>query len=487
MKNVLFVASEAVPFVKTGGLADVAGTLPQFIDREKYDVRVILPKYACMKEKEKLKYKTNFCTDVSWRKQYTGIFETEIDGITFYFVDNEFYFSGNTPYGDTLWDIEKFTFFCRAVLYFLPILGWKPDIIHCNDWQSALIPVYLKSHFKGNLFYKDIKTLITVHNLKFQGVWGKEILGDFLGLGGEYFTSDKLESYGGVNLLKGGLVYADKINTVSKSYAEEIKTSYYGEGLDGLLRARSNDLSGIVNGIDCNAFSPENDGMLIKKYSSEDFKDGKRENKLYLQKELGLKQDENAFLVGIVSRLTEQKGLDLIECVLDEMLSKDNIQLAVLGTGEKRFEDIFTRAQEKYPSKVSANIFYSEELAHRIYAGCDGFLMPSKFEPCGLSQLIALKYGTLPIVRETGGLKDTVIPYNEFEDTGTGFSFANYNAHEMHSAVEYAQRVFSLHRDSWDKMCVRAMEEDFSWSASAKKYEALYTELIDKNIKNNKK
>ncbi len=479
MKNVLFVASEAVPFVKTGGLADVAGTLPKYTDREKYDVRVILPKYACMKEKDGLEYKTHFYTDVSWRKQYTGIFETVKDGVTFYFVDNEYYFSGNTPYGDTLWDIEKFTFFCRAVLSFLPILGWKPDIIHCNDWQSALIPVFLKSHFKGNLFYKDIKTVLTVHNLKFQGIWGKEILDDILGLDGSYFTSDKLEAYGGVNLLKGGLVYADRINTVSESYGEEIKTPYYGEGLDGLLRARSNALTGIVNGIDYNIFSPENDTILQKKYSEEDFKEGKRANKAYLQKMSELKQDENAFLVGIVSRLTEQKGLDLIECVLDDMLKKENVQLIVLGTGEKRFEDMFTRAQSKYPQRVSANIFYSEELAHRIYAGCDAFLMPSKFEPCGLSQLIALKYGTLPIVRETGGLKDTVVPYNGFEESGTGFSFANYNAHEMLSVTEYAEEIYFNRRDSWNKTCIRAMKEDFSWSASAKKYEALYKELTE--------
>ena len=479
MTNILFAASESVPFIKTGGLADVVGALPKCFDKEHFDVRVILPKYACMKHefKNALKYRTHFYMSLAWRSQYVGILEYVLDGITYYFVDNEYYFSSGAPYGEGKWDIEKFAFFSRAVLSALPSLDWRPDIIHCHDWQSALIPVYLNDGFQNDPFYHGIKTVMTVHNLKFQGVWGKEILGDIAGLSDYYFTSDKLEAYGGVNLLKGGIVYADRITTVSESYAREIQTPFFGEGLDGLMRARNNVLSGIVNGIDYSVFSPENDTHIIR-YTRENIPDGKRENKLELQKMLGLKQDGDVMLIGIVSRLTDQKGFDLVACVLEEFLSCDAVQLVVLGTGEWRYEEMFKNAAARFPGRVSACICYSDELAHKIYASSDAFLMPSLFEPCGLSQLIALKYGTLPIVRETGGLKDTVKPYNEFENTGTGFGFANYNAHEMLAAVRYAEKVFYDDRKAWNEMCVRAHDEDFSWTASAKSYENLYMNLL---------
>ena len=477
--KVLFVAAEAVPFIKTGGLADVVGSLPKYFDPDRFDVRVILPKYECMKEafKTKLTYKTHFYMDLAWRSQYVGVLETTYDGIPFYFIDNEYYFRGPHPYGDARWDMEKFAFFSRAVLSVLPSLDFRPDILHCHDWQAAMVPVYLNGDFQNNPFYRGIKTVMTIHNLKFQGVWCREALSDVLGLSDDYFTSDKLEAYGDVNVLKGGIVYADRVTTVSESYAREIRTSFYGEGLDGLLRARSNVLSGIVNGIDYGVFDPAKDPHMAVNYTAETVGTVKVKNKLALQKALGLKEDPNVMLIGLVSRLTDQKGLDLVAHVL-EQLCYDAIQLVVLGTGEQRYEEMFRYFAGRFPGKVSANICYDDALSHRIYASCDAFLMPSLFEPCGLSQLISLRYGTLPIVRETGGLKDTVIPYNQYEETGTGFSFANYNAHEMMATVRYAERIFYDYPGSWNGLVQRAMQADFSWNASAKKYEKLYDEIF---------
>lgn len=475
-ENILFVASEAVPFIKTGGLADVAGTLPEYYNKKKYDVRVFLPKYACMKNSDKLKFLFSTTVRLAWRNQYAGIFETKHNGITYYFVDNEFYFSSSTPYGEARGDIEKFAFFCRSVLTVLPQIDFKPDIIHCHDWQAALIPVYLQDEFKKTEFYRDVKTVFTIHNLKFQGIYSKEIVEDVLGVSySTYFDSGIMEAYGNVNLLKGGLFYADRITTVSESYSEEIKTAFYGEGLNDFIISRENVLSGIVNGIDYKTFDPENDPYISAPYSKT-APEGKKENKKALQKEMGFEEDDSALLIGIVSRLTDQKGFDLVESVLEEILN-ENVQIALLGTGEERFENTFRYFEEKYPKKLKANLFYSEELSHRIYAGCDAFLMPSLFEPCGLSQLMSLRYGTLPIVRETGGLRDTVEAYNEFEHTGTGFSFKNYNAHDMLYTVQYAIRVFNDKKE-WNKMVKRAMKADFSWKTSAKKYESLYEELL---------
>lgn len=478
MKKILFVASEAVPFIKTGGLADVVGTLPKCFDKEKYDVRVVLPKYSCMKQQyiETLEYKTHFYMELGWRSQYVGILEAVYDGVTFYFVDNEFYFKGFQPYGNIYEDIEKFAFFSRAALSMLPIIDFRPDVIHCHDWQAGLVPVFLDNFRYGGEFYRNIKTVITIHNLKFQGVWEAEMIQNITGLPDYYFAPDKLTSFKDANYLKGGIVYSDKVTTVSKSYAEEIKTAFYGEKLEGLMCARSNVLTGIVNGIDYDDYSPEIDKYLIKRFTITSFRRDKIKNKIALQEELGLNPDRHAMMIGIVSRLTDQKGMDLIARVLDE-LCQDNIQLVVLGTGEEKYENMFRHFAWKYPDKVSANIYYSEDMSHKVYGSCDAFLMPSLFEPCGLSQLMSLRYGTLPIVRETGGLKDTVQPYNEYEKTGTGFSFRNYNAHEMLSTIRYAEKIYYDKKRDWNKMVERAMKEDFSWKRSAKEYERLYDEL----------
>ena len=427
MKNILFASSECVPFIKTGGLADVVGSLPKEFDKEKYDVRVVIPKYTCMKQewKDRMEYVTHFYMDIAGQNQYVGVMKTVLNGITFYFIDNEHYFSGFAPYdGDPKWGIEKFAFFSKAVLSILPVIGFRPDLIHCHDWQTGLIPAY-----------KD------------------------------------------ANLLKGGIVYADKVTTVSQSYAEEIKTPFYGEGLDGLMSARSNDLCGIVNGLDYDDWNPATDPRIAKNFTIENFRKNKPLNKLALQEELGLNRDQHVMMIGIVSRLTDQKGFDLIDYVMDE-LCQDAVQIVVLGTGDVKYENMFRHFAWKYGGRVSANIYYSDELSHKIYASCDAFLMPSLFEPCGLSQLMSLRYGTLPIVRETGGLKDTVEAYNEYEKTGTGFSFCNYNAHEMLGTIRYAERIYYDRKRDWNKIVERAMSQDFSWKNSARQYEDLYRSLI---------
>lgn len=478
MKKILFAASESVPFIKTGGLADVVGSLPKYFDKNEYDVRVILPKYMCMKEewKDKLQYKTHYYMDFYWESRYVGVLELQLDGVTFYFIDNETYFSGGKPYGDILWDIEKFAFFSKAVLSTLPLIDFRPDIIHCHDWQTGLIPVYLDNFRYGGEFYRGIKTVMTIHNLKFQGVWGKDKVKEITGLPAYYFAPDKMEAYKDANLLKGGIVYADKVTTVSNSYAEEIKMPFYGEKLEGLMNARSNCLSGIVNGIDYEEYNPATDPHIAAHYSVENFRKEKVKNKMALQEELGLERDPKKMMIGIVSRLTDQKGFDLIAYVLDE-ICQDEVQVVVLGTGEQQYENMFRHFAWKYQGKVSANIYYSEPMSHKIYASCDAFLMPSLFEPCGLSQLMSLRYGTLPIVRETGGLKDTVEPYNEYEKTGTGFSFSNYNAHEMMDTVRYAEQIYYDKKRDWNKIVERAMLKDFSWKNSAKQYEDLYNSL----------
>ena len=479
MLKVLFAASESVPFIKTGGLADVVGSLPKKIDREKFDVRVVMPKYLCMKDewKNTLDYVTHFYMNYNSEDRYVGVLTRVYEGITFYFIDNEFYFGGAKPYGDPKWDLEKFGFFSKALLSALPGIGFQPDIIHCHDWQTGLVPVYLDNFRFANDYYRGIKTVMTIHNLKFQGIWDKTQVRDITGLPDYYFSPDKMEAYEDANCLKGGIVYADRVTTVSETYAEEIKTNFYGERLSGLMNARSNALSGIVNGIDYDVFNPQKDPALVCPYTEKTVLKNKKTNKLAIQKELGLNEDPDVMLIGLVSRLTDQKGLDLVACVMDEMC-QDQVQFAILGTGEERYENMFRHFAWKYPGKVSANIYYSEDLSHRIYAGSDAFLMPSLFEPCGLSQLMSLRYGTLPIVRETGGLKDTVKPYNAYEGTGTGFSFTNYNAHDMMGIVRYAEKIYYDDRKSWNAMVKRAMEEDFSWKTSARAYEALYEGLF---------
>ncbi len=479
MKKILFVASEAVPFIKTGGLADVVGSLPKYLDKRYFDARVILPKYMCMREdiRNSLEYIGAFYIDYAGTRKYVGVLKKELDGVIFYFIDNEEYFGGPTPYGDWLYDIEKFIFFSQAALCALPFVDFRPDLIHCHDWQTGLVPVYLKDRFAGGEFFRGIKSVFTIHNLKFQGTWDVKTIKYFSGLSDYYFTPDKLEAFKDGNLLKGGLVYADAITTVSKTYANEIQNPFYSEGMDGLLRARKNDLRGIVNGIDYNEFNPETDKLIYNNYNSKNFRKEKIKNKRALQNDLGFPVDDRKFMLAIVSRLTDQKGLDLVEYMMDQICD-ENTQLVVLGTGDPRYENMFRHYAWKYPDRVSANIYYSEDMSHKMYAAADAFLMPSLFEPCGLSQLMSLRYGTLPIVRETGGLCDTVESYNEFESKGTGFSFANYNAHEMMDRINFARHIYYDKKREWNKMIDRAMAVDFSWKQSALEYQALYDWLI---------
>lgn len=481
MKKILFVSSEAVPYIKTGGLADVVGSLPKYFDRNEYDVRVMLPKYACMDAAflPNLRFVCHFYVNLNWRKQYVGILESEYRGIHYYFVDNEFYFAGSSPYNNIYEDVEKFAYFSKAVLASLPYIDYAPDVIHCHDWQTGLVPVYLHTAFGDDNFYAGIKTVFSIHNLKFQGRWRIREVIDITGLPEQIFNDKELESYGEANYLKGGVVYADAVTTVSPSYANEITTQEGGEGLHGLMNARRNVLHGILNGIDYDEFNPQTDPYIESNFSSKSVLSGKKANKAALQKELGLSVRESAFVIGIVSRLTEQKGFDLVSYIMDDLVSQLDVQIVILGTGESKFENVFHHFHSQYPDKVSAYIGYSEEKAHKIYASADAFLMPSLFEPCGLSQMMSMRYGTIPIVRETGGLKDTVQAYNEYENTGTGFSFCNFNADDMKYVVEYAYHVFRDERKAWEDMMQRAMAQDFSWNKSAGEYEKLYDSLCD--------
>lgn len=476
MKKVLFVTSEAVPFIKTGGLADVAGSLPQYFDKTKYDVRIILPKYVCMDEelKNQMRFHSRFYVRLGWRSQYVGVLETKVEGITYYFIDNEYYFAGAKPYNNIYEDVEKFAYFSKAVLEALPVIRFCPDILHCHDWQTGLIPVYLKNEYQKDEFYQNIRTIFTIHNLQFQGRWIMQAVKDITGLPGHLFTADKLEAYGEANYLKGGVVYSDVITTVSKTYAYEITTPGGGEGLDGLMRARHRDLYGIINGLDYDVFNPGADTYIWQQFGIHDRIEGKLANKRKLQQQLGFEEDDGTMMLGIVTRMTNQKGMDLIGSVLDELLADARIQIVVLGTGQTDLENMFRHYAWKYEDKLSANICYSEELAHKIYASCDAFLMPSLFEPCGLSQLISMRYGTVPIVRETGGLKDTVEAYNRYDQTGTGFSFCNFQAKEMLSALYYAMDVYYNHKEDWDAIALRGMQQDFSWDHSAREYEKIY-------------
>jgi starch synthase len=471
--NVLFVASESVPFIKTGGLADVIGSLPKELNKHGVQARVILPKYSDIPAewKKKMKPKATCTVWVGWRRQYCGIEEAIVDGVHYYFVDNEYYFNRNGLYGHYD-DGERFAYFCRAVLEALPLLDFDPDILHCHDWHTGMVSVMLKAHYGHIPYYQRIRTVFTIHNLKYQGVFPYSILNDLLGLGDSWFTSDKLEFYGGVSFMKGALVYSDLLTTVSKTYAQEIQTSYFGEQLDGLLRARGHSLTGIVNGIDYDLYNPETDPHLVNNYRDPA---GKKPNKAALQAQLGLPVQPDVPIISIVSRLVEQKGLDLIAHVLEQMFSLD-VQFVVLGTGDFAYENLFRNMMHHHPDQVSAHILFNEELARRIYAGSDLFLMPSQFEPCGIGQLISLRYGTVPIVRETGGLKDTVQPYNKYTGEGNGFSFANYNAHEMLAAVERAVDLYH-HKPLWNTLTNNARLKDYSWNESARRYTQLYQTL----------
>lgn len=476
MTKVLFVASEADPFIKTGGLGDVAGALPKYLNKRGVDARVVIPKYRGIKPqfKDKLTFIKWFTVSVGWREQYCGIFEYDHEGVKYYFIDNEYYFFRNALYGD-FDDGERFAYFDRAVLEMLKELDWKPDIIHCNDWQTAMIPVLHKLQYNNDPFYRDIKTVFSIHNLLFQGNYDPFILGDLFSLDYKYYREGYLELYGAASFMKGALNYSDRISTVSNTYANEIQTPQYGEKLDGLLRSRGNDLVGIVNGIDYKVYNPEEDELIYEKYSAESL-ENKKINKLRLQKDLGLFEKENTPMIGLVSRLTNQKGLDLIAYMIDKLLQED-VQLVILGTGDKAYEELFSGLQMKYKDKMSANIKFDDTLAHRIYAASDMFLMPSLFEPCGLGQLIALRYGSIPIVRETGGLKDTISSFNKYTGEGNGFSFSNYNGDELYATVRSALECYK-NKTLWKSLVVQAMKSDNSWEKASGKYKQMYESLL---------
>ena len=475
--KILFAASECVPFIKTGGLADVVGALSPVLSERGNDVRVILPLYAAIPEKftKDMKLECEFEVELCWRKQYCGIKSLVYQGVTFYFVDNNYYFGRPYIYGLGGDEYERFGFFSRAVIDALVHLDFRPDVVHCHDWQTGMIPALLKIQYAHFPFYQDMKTVYTIHNLQYQGVFPIKAVQDTLGLGDSLFTADKLECYGCANYMKAGLVYADELTTVSPSYADEIQTAFYGERLDGLLRARKDQLSGILNGIDINDYDPAKDPMIYANYDPYHL-GGKERCKEELQKELGLNVDAKAPLVGIISRLSNQKGLDLVECVIRELMGT-GIQLVVLGMGEAKYTNLFSWAESEYPGRLAARFAMNHQLAHRIYAGSDMFLMPSQFEPCGLSQMIALRYGSVPIVRETGGLRDTVLSYNKFTDAGNGFSFFNYNAHDMLHTVRRAVHYYKNNREVWYKLIVRGMTGDYSWFSSAGKYLELYEKV----------
>ncbi|NLL41782.1 MAG: glycogen synthase GlgA [Firmicutes bacterium] len=474
--NVLFAAAEGVPFSKTGGLADVIGALPKELKNLGINVAVVLPKYGDTPKEyaREMELVHRMSVQVGWRNQYCGVLKLVYDDVPFYFIDNESHFKRPGTYG-FFDDGERFSFFNRAILEALPFMGFQPDLIHCHDWHTGMLPVML-TQYRNQEFYSKIKTIFTIHNLQYQGVFPKSVLGDLLGLGWEHFNVNGVEFHDQVSFMKGGLNYANALTTVSPTYAQEIQYPFYGADLEGVLARRQSFLSGILNGIDTREWNPQTDLHITRNYSWRSWK-RKEDNKLALQAELGLKQDADIPMIGMVTRLAKQKGLDLVAHVLPEILEL-NLQIVVLGTGEAQFEEMFRHFAGTNKDKVSANIKFENVLAHKIYAASDLFLMPSLFEPCGLGQMIAMRYGSLPIVRETGGLKDTVEPYNEVSDEGLGFSFANYNAHELLDAVRRAISLYERDKDgAWKRMVGRAMRSDFSWGASALKYKELYEKV----------
>lgn len=474
--QIVFASAECAPFVKTGGLGDVAGSLPAALVRAGAEVIVMVPKYATIKDeyKAQMEHFSDFYVSLGWRNEYCGLEKLEHDGVTYIFIDNERYFARDYPYG-FFDDGERFAFFSKAItesLQHLPA-GFECDILHCNDWQTALAPVFLREFYQGLPLYERVKTVFSIHNVAFQGQFSDTVMEDILGVAHIPAAASQLRCDAcSINYMLGALRYADAITTVSPTYANEIQTPEFGEGLDGVLRERSYALQGILNGIDVAGFDPATDKRIAANYTVED-RSGKAVCKAKLQEELGLEVRDDRPLMVMVTRLTRQKGMDLVMYALDRILS-GGVQVAVLGTGDRDYEDGLRYFQDKYPGTMAARIEFDPALSQRMYAAADMFLMPSKFEPCGLSQIIAMRYGTLPIVRETGGLKDTVIPYNEFTGEGTGFSFSNFNGDEMGDAVFRAARLFWDNRDAWNQLVTQAMSQDFSWTRSADKYLDLY-------------
>ena len=479
-RSVAFIGSECHPFVKTGGLGDVMYALPRELVKQNCDVRVILPRYACIPQQyqEKMVYRGEFYMDLglTGRSYYVGIMEYVWDGVVYDFIDNQEFFSAGNPYISLVDDIPKYCYFSKAALAALNFLNWIPDVIHCHDWQAALVPVYLRTMFQGTPV-GHAKTVLTIHNLRFQGIYNIPTLKYWTGLPNEVFEMGAMkQDYEDANMLKGGLAYADRITTVSGTYAWEIQTPEYGEHLEDHLRYHSYKLRGIVNGIDYGMWNPATDPALAVNYDITNVLDHKWQNKLALQEELGLVQDQGEFVIGLISRLTNQKGLDLVNAIVPELMD-GNTQVIVLGTGDKQYEDTFRYYENAYRGMFSACIQYDESRAHRIYAGADTLLVPSRFEPCGLTQLNAMHYGTLPIVRETGGLKDTVQPYNIFNGDGNGFTFDRYDAGLLLDAVNRAKTEYFVNRYHWDEVVQRDMAKDVSWQNSARQYKDLYLEL----------
>jgi len=476
--KVWFIASEAVPLVKTGGLADVVGSLPKTLAKRGVDVRVVIPKYGCIPDEYKARARTIAVTTVrlGWRNQYCGYQELELDGVRYTLIDNEYYFRRGWPYGYED-EAERFVFFCAAAAEAPIHLGEKPDILHCHDWHAGLVPFLVKTRYAGHPVYHGTGIIFTIHNLKYQGIFSQAWMKDLLGVGDEAFRPDGLEFHGSGSFMKGGLVYADKLTTVSPTYAAEIQTETFGEGLDGLIRHRAADLVGILNGIETETYDPMTDPAIAVPYRDSLAK--KRRNKLALQRELGLPESEQTPLVGIVSRLVWQKGIDLIEAVLDQILDRP-LQMAVVGAGEPHYEWMLRSAAQRRPDRIAVRLGFDEQLARRIYAGSDLFLMPSRFEPCGLSQMIAMRYRSIPIVREVGGLKDTVVSYNEYTGEGNGFSFTHPNPYDMLYTID---RALSFYRNEeiWKKIVRNAAKCDFGWDRPAEAYMALYGQLCERS------
>ncbi|WP_025677668.1 glycogen synthase GlgA [Paenibacillus massiliensis] len=479
--NIVFAAAEVHPFMKTGGLADVIGALPKALQATGAKVSVIMPKYKGIAEEyvRKMKPLGNMQVQVGWRDQYCGVYLLTHEGVQVYFIDNEYYFGRDGIYG-YMDDGERFAYFNRAVLEVLPLLESKPDVLHCHDWHAAMIPLLLKDQYRQLPFYSDIRTVFTIHNLLYQGDFPYEVLTELLNISGEYFTPEGVEYHGRLNFMKAGLVFSDHVTTVSPTYAQEIQTEYYGYGLEGLLRKLGYEgrLSGIVNGIDVKSYNPATDGHIYSKYRTSLSK--KLENKIGLQQELGLPVRPDVPLLAMVTRLVDMKGLSLVTRVLDEMMYYDDFQFVVLGTGDPAYERWFRSAAERYPLKMAAQIQFSESLSRKIYAASDMYLMPSRFEPCGISQLLALRYGSIPIVRETGGLNDTVQAYNEFTGEGNGFSFAHYNAHDMMNTIRRAVDLYKQ-PEHWQRLTQAAFKGDYSWNVSAAAYLDIYNRLMEED------
>lgn len=476
--KILYAAAESSPFMKTGGLADVAGSLPLSLKKQGHDIRVVMPLYSKIKEeyKDNMDHIGHFFVDLGWRHKYVGVFSYTIEGVIYYFIDNMDYFNRDNIYGESD-DGERFTFFTKAVAELMEFLDFKADIVHSNDWHTGLLSLYIKDFAKGNDFYSGMRTVFTIHNMKYQGVFPASILEDIAGLSRGYYHEDGLKFYDNINMMKAGISYCDLLTTVSKTYSEEIKDDYYGEQLEGIIKKNEYKLHGVVNGIDYNIYNPETDKNIDVNYTVSTL-DKKVANKTALQKLFNLPINEDIPVLGMVTRLVAMKGLDMVRYILDELLQED-IQFVLLGTGEKEYEDLFNYFQSVYPEKMASRIYFNESQSHKIYAGTDLFIMPSLAEPCGISQLISLRYGTVPLVRETGGLKDTVRPYNKYTGEGNGFSFKNQNANELLFTIKEALNLYK-DKTKWRELMISGMNSKNDWEESSKEYIRLYNEILAK-------